>query len=352
MKTTIHQIAAAGALTVLSMSASAQQGKPMEELLKPWLDPSFTKATGTDSNVKELVATVTPQIQATVPAKLAAPVTKKRRGLVLTENTLGALHAPGAAGLLVLLREAGKKFGDAFEFTEVYSSQGLDAAALAKYDAVVLNSISQLRGGKGEEFYNHVLPEYVRNGGGLLATHGTALLMRETPGAEFNKLLGGFTTANPVHPAKRHGAPFPTRIDEPKNPLTAAFRGPVQEVNTQGQWLAGAKRMIMKMRYTAPAQLADELYTFNPQSNADGATRPILSIDSVKLNPNTGPLFPEGTSEFGYVLIWIKDYGRGRVYYTQFGHNFAVYSVPCIARSMLDGLQYAAGDLPAERTSK
>lgn len=336
---------------VLAGEVMAQE-RQMQDLLRPWLDLSFAKAEGTDSNVKELVATVTPQIRAAVPAKLSAPVAKKRRVLVLTANTLGALHAPGAAGLLVLLREAGKKFGDGFEFTEAYGENGLDGPALAKYDAVVLNNISQLQGDKNAGFYNQTLPEYVRNGGGILAAHGTALLMREKPDAEFNKLLGGFTTANPVHPAKRHGSPFPTRIDAPNNPLTAAFRGPVQEVNTQGQWLAGAKRMIMKMQYTAPARLADELYTFNPQSNADGATRPILSIDHVKMDAQTGPLYPEGTSEFGYALIWIKDYGKGRVFYSQFGHNFSVFSVRCVAQSVIDGMAYVAGDLPVPEERK
>lgn len=335
------------ALVGLSGTAGAQE-KQMQELLRPWLDLSFTKETGTDSNVKELVATVTPEIQAAVPIKLSALVTKKRRVLVLTANTLGALHAPGAAGLLVVLREAGKKFGDVIEFTEVFSENGLDSAALAKYDAVVLNNISQIHGGKNADFYNVTLPAYVRQGGGVLAAHGTALLFRQQPAAEFNKLLGGFTTEPSVHPGK-HGSSFPVKINEPNNPLTAAFRGPKQEVNTQGQWLAGVKRVIIKMQFTAPGQLADELYTFNLASNADGASRVLVSIDHAKLGAGKpGPVFPDNTPEFGYALIWTKSYGKGRVFYTQFGHNFSVFSVHCVAQSTLDGLQYAAGDLKEE----
>lgn len=346
MNATICAIAVVCASALLGVTASAQQGKSMEDLLRPWLDPAFEKTEGTDSNVRDLVAAVTPQIQAAVPETLSAAPAEKRRVLVITANTLGALHAPGSAGLLVLLRETGKKFGDAFEFMEVFDDAKLDAASLAGVDAVVVNGVSQLPRGGNAAFYNEVLPAYVSAGGGLLGTHGAALIFRMQPEAEFNKLLGGFTTADPVHPAKRHGAPFPTRIDQPNNPLTAAFRGPVQAVDTQGQWLAGSNRMIIKMQYTAPAQLADELYTFNPQSNADGAARPILSIDHVKMNPQTGPLYPEGTSEFGYALIWIKDYGKGRVFYTQFGHNFSVFSVRCVAQSTLGGLQYVCGDLP------
>ena len=345
MNKNITKILMFWSLLLLAGQISAQE-KQIQELLKPWLDPSFKKASGTDSNVNGLVVTLTPQIQAAVPEKLSVKPAKKRQVLVLTANTLGALHAPGAAGLIVMLREAQKKFGDAFEFTEVFSEKGLDAATLAKYDAVVLASISQLQGGKGAEFYNQVLPEYVKNGGGVLAIHGTALLFRKEPNAEFNKMLGGFTTENPVHPSPGHGSAFPIKIDEPNNPLTAAFCGPKQEVDTQGQWLKGSQRLMMKMKYTAPKQLADELYTFNPASNADGTTRTLVSIDHVKTAGAKGfPTYAPETPEFGYSLVWIKSYGKGRVWYSQFGHNFCVFSVHCVAQSTLDGLLYVTGDL-------
>jgi type 1 glutamine amidotransferase len=232
----------------------------MQELLRPWLDGSYEKAEGTDSNVREFVAQTLPEIQAAVPRRLSATVMTKRRILVLTTGTLGPLHAPGAAGLLALLREAGKRY-DALEFTEVFSDRAIDPATLGRFDAVVLNNVGQTA---NPDFYNQALPQYVQGGGGLLAVHGTALLFRRQPEAQFNTLLGGFTTENPVHPGK-HCAVFPVKLIEPDHPLVAAFRGTKHAYATKGQWLDGQKRRLVDVRFEAPDMLTDELYTFHPQ---------------------------------------------------------------------------------------
>jgi type 1 glutamine amidotransferase len=79
----------------------------------------------------------------------------------------------------------------------------------------------------------------------------------------------------------------------------------------------------------------------SPESNKDKSARCIISVDPEKV-PKEG--YP-GANDFSYALIWIKTYGKGRVYYSELGHNQAIFSVPCVARAMLDGLQYAAGDL-------
>jgi len=320
------------------------ESKKMRDLLQPWLDPAFEKAEGTDNNVRDFVAKTLPEIKAALPENLSAPMAKKRHVLVITANTLGALHAPGGAGFLILLREAARKYG-AFEFTEVFSDNALDASSLEGYDAVIINGVSQLEKGGNADFYNKVLPEFVSKGGGVMATHGAALIFRHFPDSPYNAMLGAFTTPKSVHPGK-HGSPFPVKVVEPDHPLTAAFRGAPQTVATKGQFLNGPERKLYPLQYEAPAYLADELYTFNLQSNADGTCRPLVVINKDELKPNQ-PQFPEDTPDFGYALIWVKRHGKGRVYYTQFGHNFSVFSVHCVARAMMDGLQYVTGDLAA-----
>jgi type 1 glutamine amidotransferase len=44
-------------------------------------------------------------------------------------------------------------------------------------------------------------------------------------------------------------------------------------------------------------------------------------------------------------LVWIKSYGKGRVYYSVLGHHEEIFTVPCVVRADLDGLLYATGDL-------
>ena len=47
-------------------------------------------------------------------------------------------------------------------------------------------------------------------------------------------------------------------------------------------------------------------------------------------------------------VSWIRKAGDGRVFYTNFGHREDTYRNPVILRHMLDGIQYALGDLEAD----
>ena len=93
--------------------------------------------------------------------------------------------------------------------------------------------------------------------------------------------------------------------------------------------------------FDAPQELADELYVISPQSNKDGTSRGIVMVDRDKVPKASFP----GANDFSYTLIWIRSYGKGRVYYSQLGHYQDVFTVPSVARVMLNGLQYVTGDL-------
>ena len=47
-------------------------------------------------------------------------------------------------------------------------------------------------------------------------------------------------------------------------------------------------------------------------------------------------------------VSWLRKAGDGRVFYTNFGHNEETFSKPEIVKHMLDGIQYALGDLQAD----
>jgi uncharacterized protein len=67
-------------------------------------------------------------------------------------------------------------------------------------------------------------------------------------------------------------------------------------------------------------------------------------LDWDKLPPKVQ--YPKGITS--HPLIWVKRFGQGRIYYSQFGHSAAIFTVPAVVRSMLNGLQYVLGDLKAE----
>jgi hypothetical protein len=49
-------------------------------------------------------------------------------------------------------------------------------------------------------------------------------------------------------------------------------------------------------------------------------------------------------------VSWLRTTGKGRVFYTNFGHREDTYANPMIVKHLLDGIQYALGDLPADAT--
>ena len=353
------------------------EAKEERSFLRPYLEPAHIpspeylasckgeglqyKGNETPEQLKAMSAKfqgIYDKIVAALPDRLSVPVARKRKILVLTYRSGLSYHTPGSAGCLILLREAAKKYR-AFELTERYKLDGIDATMLAEFDAVVMNNNHfSMRLGKygfkgwhnaphtpeyqalvikrkGEDekacnpFYREVLPAYVKNGGGVIGFH--AMLLQEAWGdkeMEYGAMFGGTIDGN-VHPwinGKIAGPGsyglIPVKILEPNNPLTFAFRDVP----------------------TIPA--ATELFSFwLPKASMD-SSRTLIRYDYDKRPDVTyNPKSMERSKDFAGSIIWIKSYGKGRVFYNAMGHDEEIYSVPCVARADLDGLLYATGDL-------
>jgi len=46
-----------------------------------------------------------------------------------------------------------------------------------------------------------------------------------------------------------------------------------------------------------------------------------------------------------YPVSWVRSYGKGRVFYSNFGHNKATWWTPFMLQHFLDGIQWALGDI-------
>lgn len=324
-----------------------KEAREMLEMLRPYLDMEYNPAAGPDKDRPSIKENAR-KIAAALPAKLSVAGQGKKRILVLSYKTMGQLHVPGAGGLFTLLREAARKYG-AFEITETYTSESIDAPTLAGFDAVVLNNISMTWGVQEDSLYNKLLPNYVKNGGGLVAVHAAALLFMDKPAAEYNRMLGGYVLRSKalhyeVHPKEaagwNHCSPFAIKLMDPESPLAAALHGAPEKFTFLSCQLNGDKRLEWPVTIHVPLELADELYVISPDSNPDKTARCIVSVDPDKVPRQSFP----GANDFSYSLAWVNSYGKGRVFYTQLGHNQAVFSIPGVARSVLEGLLYAAGD--------
>jgi type 1 glutamine amidotransferase len=318
-----------------AMRAEAQKGKAMEELLRPYLNAEYVPADGPDTD-KEFIRQAAAAIKAALPEKLGISPAGKVKVLVLTQGTYGVLHVPGAGGMLILLREAAAKY-DALELTELYSDESITAEMLRSFDAVVLNNTGRAY---RHEVFGKLLPDYVRGGGGLLAIHSATLMYMKKPGNEYNKLLGAYVdivNAQYGHPAKK-GKAFTLSLPRPNHPLVAAFRGEGKEMQVTHRWLAGKTRRSYKVTINPPKTLADELYVLIRTPGQETEPEVLASVD-----PSSSQGYPDVSEDFARAVIWTKRYGKGRVYYSQLGHNMGVFGVPCVGRSLLDGLMWVAG---------
>jgi len=185
---------------------------------------------------------------------------------------------------------------------------------IKEYDAIFLNSVV------GSVFSDpdviNGLIRYVREGGGLAAIHGSSFASSDVP--EYGELLGA--TAAP-HRAFESAM---LKIDDPNSPLTKQFEG-------------------------HDIAYVDELYHF-PQSGPYSREKlhVLMSIDLDKSGPPPPDLAVRPDNDYG--LVWIKSYGKGRVFNCALGHTVLLFGTPQMSQMIFAGIQFALGDLEADTT--
>ena len=152
--------------------------------------------------------------------------------------------------------------------------------------------------------------DFVRGGNGLVVMHGAPTLLNNSP--EFTAMVGG---AFDYHPPSQE---VTVRTADPAHPLVAAFRD------------------------NGPFVHRDEPYCFKGAYEKQDF-RPLLMFET------KGVTDPAG--HFGdrvRYAAWIKPYGEGRVFFCSPGHYPESYTSPVLLQFVLDGTQYAAGDLKCD----
>jgi len=201
--------------------------------------------------------------------------------------------------------------------------------AIKQFDAIVLNNacgawitpsdadmekeaFKKLGADKAavEQACRRALLDYVSSGGGLMAIHFAIGANGHWP--EFMELLGGHFIGHPWNEE------IGVKVEEPGHPLLAAFGG-------------------------KDFRLADEIYQFGkPYSRQN--LRVLLSLDTERTNMGVKWI---DRPDNDFAQAWVRAWGKGRVFYTGFGHRSEVYSNPVILQFYLDGIQFVCGDLEA-----
>jgi type 1 glutamine amidotransferase/sugar phosphate isomerase/epimerase len=166
------------------------------------------------------------------------------------------------------------------------------------------------------------LIEFVYGGGGLLGVHGASVAFTRWPGAhedwpEFGKMMGARGASH--RESTEH---VYIKLDDPGHPLNRAFSGRGFEYR-------------------------DEFFRFHEPYSRD-RVRVLFSIDTEKTKLGEGREFGHVTRpDHDYALAWVRNYGRGRVFYCTIAHNPYVFWDAKMLEFYLGAVQFALGDLPA-----
>lgn len=306
------------AVLALSLNASAQSPPPAAPALAT---PNSKPAPVPKDNSKlPLIAGANlEKIVAALPAK-ASVTPKQARKVLVFWRCEQFFHNGGIAGGNKAIELMGPKTGAyTADFSRDYAS--LEAANLAKYDALVFNNTTHLdtfTWGLSDAQKQAILG-FVRGGKGVVAIHSATDNFYKWP--EGQKMLGASFFGHPWG----GGGTWSIKLDEPAHPLAKAFDG------------KGFK-------------LKDEIYQFKePYSRAN--CRVLLSVDLSDAATEAGGK-RKARKDGDYAVSWIKKEGEGRVFYCSLGHDMNVFQESAILRFYLDGIQYALGDLAADASPK
>jgi type 1 glutamine amidotransferase len=270
-----------------------------------------SRADGSPKELKPVSDELTAKIEAAVPAAATAKPAKARKILVFW-LCRGYYHEciPVANKAIEVM---GKKTG-AYDAVFSDDMNMFDAGKLAEFDAILFNNTTKLEFNEPER--RQALMDFVKGGKGIIGFHAATDNFYNWP--EAAEMMGGLFVAHPW----TSGGVWAIKDYEPNHPLNAAFKGEGFKVK-------------------------DEIYRqkkLNPVENR----RILLTLDLD--DPATKNVKGAMESDRDMPVSWIKDYGKGRIFFCGLGHNNEIFYRAAILQHELDGIQFALGDLKVDAT--
>lgn len=250
------------------------------------------------------------------PAKNAGP-----RKVLFFSKCFGYDHKGGRCYGEWTFRRAGELKGTwSFEKTDDVKRLA-DADYLARFDALVLCNSTGV-GEAAAPGLTAALSAYVKGGKGIALVHAALDAFKDAD--ELLDLFGGYFRGHPWH----GDGTWRFLNEQPGDPINAPFKA-----------------------LPASFEKTDEIYEF-PAFFSRKRCRVLVSLDLA--DPVTKEAESWWAKRFGpgsiradhdYAVSWTKDVGKGRIFYTSFGHDRNAFLDPQRLHHMLFGVQYALGDL-------
>lgn len=272
----------------------------------------------------EISAEERARIEQAIPQQAYAQPQKPRKILVTNLNMRDGQPRKGHASIELgnlAVKLMGERTG---AFDAVFSNDTLmfKKENLAQFDAICFLNTAGVIFTDPQLRIN--LLDFVSNGGGFIGIHAAAATFVQWPEywqfPAFGEMLGGYEDGG--HPWKPDETIY-LKAEQPDHPLASMF---------------GA----------ASFPISDEVFQFRAPYSRDNV-RVLLSIDTDKTDMNPDRRFlPERWADKDFPMSWIREYGKGRVFYSSLGHNRQIYWNSQVLHHFLAGIQYALGDLKAD----
>jgi len=234
------------------------------------------------------------------PSQGLARVPAKRKLLYLTLSA-GYRHEviPFSTGIV---KEMGEKSGE-FETTIAPDVSGFTAENLKNYDAVMFYTTGELpMSDEQKDAFIH----YIQSGHGFVGVHSaTDTFYLWEP---YLKLVGGYFNDHPWHQV------VTVDVADHSDPIVSGL--------------------------PASFQINDEIYQI-ADFQAD-TSHLLLKLDPASVDLHKAGVHPRF---YGWPLAWTRKDGDGRVFYTGLGHEQSTWEDPRFQKLLLNGIEWAMGDL-------
>jgi len=248
------------------------------------------------------------RIYKAAPSEASARPRKPRRLLVFSRME-GYRHKStpwGAEAFRILGEKTGAYVAECSDDKSMF-----DRKNLFRFDAVVFNN--NCNSGIEDPIRRENLLDFVKSSRGFVGIHSAA---HPENWPEFVDLLGAYSVNHPWN----EGSSVTLEVEQPDHPVVKCF---------------GGKTFTHK----------DEIFQFKDYTREK--LRVLVRLDTSRTDMNKPDIF---RTDGDFALVWVRKYGEGRVFYSEFGHQIDTYWNPTILRHFLAGIQFALGDLPADTT--
>ncbi|MFT5239956.1 MAG: type 1 glutamine amidotransferase [Candidatus Promineifilaceae bacterium] len=187
----------------------------------------------------------------------------------------------------------------------------LNPDKLKAYDVVIFNNTTKVQKAFTTPEQRAALLDYIKGGGGFVAIHA-ATDAGFPEWKEYTEMVGGVFDGHPWNA----GGTWGVSIDDPDHCCADHFGSEAYSIR-------------------------DELYKYKEYDRKN--LRVLATIDT-RVSPKGGGQ----RADNDHALAWVRDYGKGKVFVSAFGHNNSVCWDAKILQLWLNGIQFAAGDLKCE----